>query len=116
MAESDSSVLSDIARIERDADAILDQANAEAARARAAGEEQVRELIAETDRAIKATREQLTAEHQAQTKQALEQIEAEFAESEAAVKSVREQRSDELSGWAAEQIAARLRPEGADGD
>ena len=47
MAESDSSVFGEIARIEREADAIVDGANAEAGRARAASQEQVRELVRE---------------------------------------------------------------------
>jgi len=110
------SLFSEITRIERKADEILEEARREAEQIRHAAREQVDELGRATDREVDAAEAKLAEEYKAKTKQALTQVEVEFLGEEEQLETVRERRFDELVEWALDKVRKRQLGAEAHGD
>ena len=110
------SLFSEITRIERKADEILEGARHEAEQIGHAAREQVEERGRATDREVDAAEAKLAEEYEAKTKQALTQVEVAFLGEEEQLETVRERRFDELVEWALDKIRKRQLGVEAHGD
>ena len=107
MKEDKADIFGEIARIEKQADEILEKARADAEGIRQQATSKVGELAAETDRQIEQAEAELADEYKTKTGQALTQIDVEFLKEEENLETIHERRFDELAGWTAARILER---------
>lgn len=108
MADNDKSIFTEIERIEKQADELLEKAEAGAAELRKKSGDEIERLDADTAREIEQADAKLGEEHKARTEQALTQIDVDFLREEEALETVCEERLDELVAWTADRITERL--------
>jgi len=108
MADNDKSIFSEIQRIEKQADELLEKAKAGAAELTKKSGGEIERLAADTAREIEQANATLDEEHKARTEQALTQIDVNFLREEEALETVCEERLDELVAWTADRITERL--------
>ena len=102
-------LFTEITRIEKQADEIIESARAEARQTVENARQEAMRLAEKTDREIEQARKELADEHEKKTGQALTQIDVEFLKDEEALDSVREDHFDELVEWAATRLREHLK-------
>jgi len=116
MADPGRGIFDDVARIEKQADQVLAQAQVRARDLTRGAEAQVAEIVKTTDQDIEQARARLADEYKTHTEQTLTRIDAEFLKQDEALDTLREGGLSGLVAWTAEQLSARLASQNTDGD
>jgi vacuolar-type H+-ATPase subunit H len=108
MPERSNNVVAEIARIEQQADEVVEKARAEAAEIRERSGQDVAELVKSTNEEMEQAKAKLAEEYESETEQALTQIDVEFVKEQERLGQLRNDRMDKLVEWTALQIREQL--------
>ena len=116
MADPGQGIFDEVARIEKQADEVLGQAQARARQVSRQAKADVSEIVKAADRDIEQAQARLADQYKARTDQALTQIDVEFLKQHETLDTLREGGLSGLVAWTAEQLSEHLAPQNTDGD
>ncbi len=112
----DDNILRHIAKIEKQADEILENASAQAEKIRQEAESEAARLARKTKSEIEQAKTKLAKDYKGKTEQALRQIEAQFAKEKKSLAERRDRHFHELVEWTASRIRERQAELNTNGD